>query len=172
MDHILRTFIEATDEVQADHCLTILIDEHATPIVKDILGHGEIAGAGPYSQDASDLLNDIVINLVSRLRQLRHDPTQDIADFRSYVAGTTYNACNFYLRQKFPRRSRLKNRLRYLLSHDNHFALWNGPSGLLCGFAAWRDKDEHKTYESDNSLRGATIGGFIGEEVDEYDDDD
>jgi hypothetical protein len=148
MDNILLTFIEATDEVEADNCLTHLIDEQAAPIVKEILGSTlrlyDNSGAGPYSQDAGDLLNDIVINLVSRLRQLRHDPTQDaIADFRSYVAGTAYNACNFYLRQRFPRRSRLKNRLRYLLSHDSHFALWpSGPSGLLCGLAMWRDRHE------------------------------
>lgn len=148
MDNLLLTFIEATDEVEADRCMTHLIDEHATPIVKELLGstlrsHVETSGTGPSSQDASDLLNDIVINLVSRLRQLRHDPTQDpIADFHSYVAGTTYNACNFYLRQRFPRRSRLKNRLRYLLSHDSHFALWNGPSGLLGGLAMWRDRHE------------------------------
>lgn len=148
MDNLLLTFIEATDEVEADHCLTHLIDEHSTPIVKEILGSTlrpqvETSGAGPYSQDAGDLLNDIVINLVMRLRQLRLDPTQDpIADFRSYVAGTTYNACNLYLRQKFPRRSRLKNRLRYLLSHGSHFALWNGSSGLLCGLAMWRGRHE------------------------------
>jgi RNA polymerase sigma factor (sigma-70 family) len=149
MDKLLLTFIEATDEVEADHCLTNLIEEHAAPIVKEILSstlrlHVEAGSAGPYSQDASDLFNDVILNLVSRLRQLKHDPAQDtIADFRSYVAGTAYNACNFYLRQKFPRRSRLKNRLRYLLSHDSHFALWpSEPSGLLCGLAKWRDKHE------------------------------
>lgn len=149
MDDLLLAFIEATEEVKADHCLAYLIEEHAAPIVKEILGstvrlHVEVSGAGPYSQEASDLFNDIVLNLVSRLRQLRHDPTQDtIADFRSYVAGTAYNACNFYLRQRFPRRSRLKNRLRYLLSHDSNFALWpSGPSGFLCGFAVWRDRHE------------------------------
>lgn len=109
MDHILLTFIEATDEVEADQRLSHLIDEHATPIVKEILVstlrfHVETS-SGPYSQDASDLLNDIVINLVSRLRQLRNDPAQDnIADFRSYVACTTYDAGHFYLRQIFPRR--------------------------------------------------------------------
>src|SRR6185503_17875485 len=54
-----------------------------------------------------------------------------------------YNACNLYLRQKYPRRSRLKNRLRYLLTHDEIFALWaNEASGTICGFAQWRDEGE------------------------------
>ena len=73
-------------------------------------------GAGTSSQDAGGLLNDILLNLISRLRHVRHDPPEHaIADFRSYVASTAYNACNLYLRRTFPRHSRLKNRLRYLL---------------------------------------------------------
>src|ERR1041384_5806049 len=94
------------------------------------------------TQDANDLFNDIIANLLLRLRHIRRDRAQGaIADFRGYIAATAYNACNFYLRQKYPRRSRLKNRLRYLLSHDATFALWKSEaSGLICGFAKWRNK--------------------------------
>ena len=148
MDHLLLTFIEATDEEQADRCLASLIDEHAVPIVKEILGsslrfHLDNTGAAS-TQDANDLFNDIIANLLSRLRQLRTDGSRGaIADLRAYIAATAYNACNLYLRQKYPRRSRLKNRLRYLLSHDAAFALWtNDPSGLTGGLARWRDKAE------------------------------
>jgi hypothetical protein len=146
MDQLLITFIEATDEEQADCCLASLIDEHAAPIVKEILGsslrfHFD-SNSTASTQDASDLFNDIIANLLSRLRQIRSDrPRGAIADLRGYIAATAYNACNLYLRQKYPRRARLKNRLRYLLSHDAAFALWtNEESGLICGFAEWRDK--------------------------------
>jgi hypothetical protein len=148
MDHRLLTFLEATDEEQADRCLASLIDEHAAPIVKEILGsslrfHFDNSGAAS-TQDASDLFNEIIANLLARLRQLRTDSSRAaIADLRGYVAATAYNACNLYLRQKYPRRSRLKNRLRYLLSHDAAFALWtNEASTLTGGFAQWRDKTE------------------------------
>ena len=146
MDQLLLTFLEAKDEAEADRCLAGLIDEHAVPIVKEILGsslrfHLHTNGAAS-TQDGSDLFNDIIANLLSRLRYLRSDqPQAAIADFRGYIAATAYNACNLYLRQKYPRRSRLKNRLRYLLSHDAAFALWtNEIYGLICGFAQWRDK--------------------------------
>lgn len=146
MDDVLLTFIETTDEAQADRCLTGLIDEHAAPIVKEILGstlrlYVDRNGAGPKGYEAGDLFNDIVVNLISRLRQIRQDPSHDvIADFRGYVAGTAYNACNLYLRQRFPRRSRLKNRLRYLISHNSDFALWpSETAGLLCGAAVSRN---------------------------------
>lgn len=146
MDHLLLQFVEATDEQQADLSLVTLIDEHAAPIVREILGsslHFHLSNNSAAStQDATDLFNDIIINLLARLRIIRSDRAPGtITDFRAYVAATAYNACNLYLRQKYPRRSRLKNRLRYLLSHDATFALWTSDaSGVICGFAQWRDK--------------------------------
>ena len=147
MDDLLLPFIEESDEEKADLCLTRLIDEHAAPIIREILGsslrmHFDRSGASSPKQDAGDLFNDVVVNLISRLRQVKQNPAQaGIVDFRSYVASTAYNACNLYLRQKFPRRSRLKNRLRYLLSHHHDFALWTTDvSGLLGGLAQWREQ--------------------------------
>jgi hypothetical protein len=146
MDHLLLQFVEATDEEQADLWLATLIDEHAVPIVSEILGSSLRFhinnNSAASTQDASDLFNDIITNLLSRLRHIRSDRAQGVVtDFRGYIAATAFNACNLYLRQKYPRRSRLKNRLRYLLSHDATFALWtNEASGLICGFAEWRHK--------------------------------
>lgn len=144
MDHLLLQFIDATDEEQASLWLVTLIDEHAAPIVREILGsslrfHVNNSSAAS-TPDANDLFNDIITNLLARLQNIRRDRAHGaITDFRGYIAATAYNACNHYLRQKYPRRSRLKNRLRYLLSHDATFALWtNDVSGLVCGFAQWR----------------------------------
>jgi hypothetical protein len=145
MDQILLTFIEATDEQQADSCLASLIDEHAVPITREVLASSlrfHLYHSGAASQDANDLFNDIIANLISRLRYIRSNQSQGvIADFRGYIAATAYNACNLYLRQKDPRRSQLKNSLRYLVSHDEAFALWTTEtSGLTCGLAQWHDK--------------------------------
>ena len=83
MDHRLLTFIEAPDEEQANRYLASLIEEHAVPIVKEILGsslrfHFDNTGA-TSTQDANDLFNDIVANLLSRLRQIRSDSRGAIA---------------------------------------------------------------------------------------------
>jgi hypothetical protein len=155
MDHLLLQFIEATDEEQADVWVIALINEHAVPIVKEILGSTlrfHVNASAASTQDANDLFNDVITSLLSRLRNLRSDPAlAAVTDFRGYVAATAYNACNLYLRHKYPRRSRLKNRLRYLLSHNATFALWtNEASGLICGFAQWRDKaavSPQRTFE-------------------------
>jgi hypothetical protein len=159
MDHLLLQFIEATDETQADLWLVTLIDEHAVPIVREILGSSlrfhVNSNSAASTQDANDLFNDIITNLLSRLHNLRGDRAQGaITDFRGYIAATAYNACNHYLRQKYPRRSRLKNRLRYLLSHDATFALWtNEAPGLICGFAQWRGQGAASPQRSFEKIR-------------------
>jgi hypothetical protein len=49
-----------------------------------------------------------------------------------------YHACNEYLRRRYPNRHRLKTRLRYLLSTDQKFAIWEGDLvEWLCGFSTW-----------------------------------
>ena len=159
MDHRLLAFIEATDEDEADRCLASLIDEHAVPIVKEILGSNLRFhldhNAAASTQDANDLFNEIIANLLARLRQIRNDSSRGaIADWRGYIAATAYNACNLYLRQKYPRRARLKNRLRYLLSHDSAFALWtNETSGLIGGLAHWRDESEPAPQRAFEKIR-------------------
>jgi len=51
-----------------------------------------------------------------------------------------YHACDEYLRRKYPRRHQLKNRLRYVLTHQDGFALWEGEGKeSFCGFDEWRD---------------------------------
>lgn len=65
-----------------------------------------------------------------------------IGDFRAYAAVTAYHACHEYLRRQCPQHHRLKNRLRYLLTHHPGFALWaDGETTLLCGFGAWREAE-------------------------------
>jgi len=82
MDYRLLPFIEATNEEQADLCLASLIAQHAVPIIREILGsslrfHLDNQAVAS-TQDANDLFNDIVANLLARLRQIRSDHTREI----------------------------------------------------------------------------------------------
>jgi hypothetical protein len=86
------------------------------------------------------------VQLIGRLRDLKNRPNEStIANFRSYVAVTTYHCCYEYLRQKYPERWRLKNRLRYLLTHQQGLGLWETEDkGWVCGFAGWRNPSTAK----------------------------
>lgn len=141
-DVLLLPLLLVKHEQESEEILARLIREHAAPIIKGILKSKLRTHAGEYHslEESEDLYSDVVVQLLARLQAFIASPSDSfISDFRGYVAVTTYNACHLYLRQKYPARWRLKNRLRYALTHRNDFALWQGDDGeWLCGLAAWR----------------------------------
>jgi hypothetical protein len=87
-----------------------------------------------------DVSSEVLIELLSRLRGMKEDGgSEAIGAFSGYTAVAAYHACNEYLRRKYPNRHRLKTRLRYLLSNEKEFAIWEQENGdWLCGLAAWK----------------------------------
>lgn len=165
LDPSLRGFVEAADEAEAEQCLAALLEEHAAPLVRRIAARKLAYGAGQpaCAEDLEDIVSDALLALVSRLQSLREDAkSAPIESFTDYTAVVAYNAFSHYLRRKHPERSRLKNRLRYLLTRERRFGLWQTPDGPTCGLAAWRpghaspeavDKLDRLTAEPERWLR-------------------
>lgn len=139
-DVLFLSFMNAAREKDSEERLARLIEEHATPIIKDVIrGRLHLLGGEHSSrQEAEDLNGEVMVKLLAHLRTLGANSNENpIKDFRGYVAVVTYNVCHHHLRQKYPARWRLKNRLRYLLTHRPGFALWEDSGGdWLCGFEA------------------------------------
>lgn len=138
VDSILIPLLRARDEAESQRLLEHLIADHILPVSKEIIDHKLRArAAGQHQQDSEDVQNNVVLKLLSTLRECQRNPDfKSISNFRSYVAVTTYNACNEYLRQKYPQRHSLKNQLRYLLTRFPQLALWNNEDGkAVCGLA-------------------------------------
>jgi len=142
-DALLQRYLRERDGNIAQECLERLLSSYVEPVVRDITRHrSRLNGTSSSSheaQDEEDIRSEVVLQLISRLRELRTFRAQTpIEDFRGYVAATTYNAYHKYLRDKYPARWRLKNRLRYLLNHRANFAVWENESGeYFCGLATW-----------------------------------
>jgi hypothetical protein len=137
VDAILIPLLQTRDEAESERLLEHLIADHILPVSQEIIQHKLRAHSGGQDgQDSDDVQNNVVLNLLSTLRECRYNPeVRSITNFRSYVAVTTYNACNEYLRQRYPQRHSLKNQLRYLFTHVPQLALWNNPDGkAVCGF--------------------------------------
>ena len=143
-DDLLRLYLAARGAAEAERLLDELVTGRAAPVIRSAVAHGlRTRGAGDVRarQDAEDVCGEVALRLVSRLRGLRRDPAAGghIESFKGYVAVTAYNCCHDYLRRRHPRRHDLKNKLRYLFTHDPRFALWEGRSGVLvCGPARLR----------------------------------
>ena len=138
-DELLARFLESRSEANSSVLLERLISEHVLPLIKEIV-RSNLRGARGL-QDAEDVTAEVALRLLKKLRDLKLNPPEAMAGgFLGYVAVAAYNACNNYLRQEYPNRSRLKTRLRYALKQRGEFALWQGEGRQwLCGFAAWRD---------------------------------
>jgi len=147
MDPLLHPFLRAEDEAEAQHLLAQLIEEHAQPLVRKIVHSQRVARFGStdgsYAPEAQDLCSEVILQLLSRLRDLRDGPEHaSITDFHGYVAAVTYNSWSASWRRKYPERQRLKNRLRYVLDHDPRFATWEVANGaLVCGLAEWKHRE-------------------------------
>jgi DNA-directed RNA polymerase specialized sigma24 family protein len=91
-----------------------------------------------YAQ-VEDIRGDALLQLVALLRRSKERPQEVvIGNLRAYVATVTTHACQRYFRRKYPQRHILKNRLRYLLTNQNGFGLWEAESGdLTAGYCVW-----------------------------------
>ena len=143
-DSVLEKYLLESDDARSNRLLVQLLCEYAEPIAKRVVtsklggDQGRLYNSRE-AQDTEDVCNDVTVQLLSRLRTLKRDgATGVLTDFSSYVAVTAYNACNLYLRRKYPERHRLKTRFRYILSRDECFALWDRDGKWVCGLAEWR----------------------------------
>jgi DNA-directed RNA polymerase specialized sigma24 family protein len=139
LDPGLRPFVEAADPDEAERLLGVLLEEGVAPLARAIVARKFSAYGGFEAQDLEDVVADVLLALVSRLQALREDgASPPIASLEDFTAVVSYNAFAHYLRRRHPGRSRLKSRLRYVLSRPGRFGLWQTPQGLACGLASWR----------------------------------
>jgi DNA-directed RNA polymerase specialized sigma24 family protein len=124
--------------------LQTLLTTCAEPVLRNIANYKLRAPLGDAVRDnqaVNDVCGEVLVNLMARLRELKANPDEKpIGSFRSYVAVAAYNACHEHLRQMYPRRYSLRNKIRYLLSHQSTFALWELAGEYLCGFSEWENK--------------------------------
>lgn len=139
-DALLNAYTAAPTEAEADAVLARLFEDHAAPVVARVVRH-KLRGPGPQAGDAEDLRGQVMLQLLTRLAELRADPqARPIQNFAGYAAAAAYRACADYLRALYPQRHSLRNKLRYFLTHQPGFALWETAEGeWLCGRRGWQE---------------------------------
>lgn len=113
-----------------------LLAEVAAPVIRRIVVRHYRTG-GDVAYDAGDLESVINIRLLHKLRRVPASIAEAIQDLDAYIATLSYNVVHDHLRRRFPERARLKNRIRYTLTHDARLALWSTPAGFAAGLARW-----------------------------------
>lgn len=161
MDDLLFPFLNAHSEAESEAILEELIVRHARPLIRDIIGFKLKAsfsrrGDNLDRQEVEDVAHEVILRLIRRLREYKTSPqTKAISNLRSYIAVMAYNASDEHLRGKYPRRYSLKNKVRYILTHRDGLALWEGENRTtLCGLTHWSERQSSAAA----SLREGTKG--------------
>lgn len=155
IDELLIPFVQASDGEESEQLLANLITHHAEPVVGKILKYKILRSTSidERQTESEEIGSDVMLQLVQRLQNFRTDFSErPITDFKAYVAVTTYNACDRYISRKYPNRRRLKNGLRYLLTHNSEFAVWQMSDGIwVGGFARWQNAESQNLTNSASS---------------------
>ncbi len=143
-DLLLHAYIEAVTDEEAAHSLAALFALQAEPIIGQIVRAKRARSGDANGDEAADVASAAREYLVRQLILLRGGERDAIRDFRAYVASVTYSAWAESLRERYPQRAMLLNRLRYLLENrtaQKGFALWDDAEGAKwCGFSSWRER--------------------------------
>ncbi|HYH07975.1 MAG TPA: hypothetical protein VEK11_13030 [Thermoanaerobaculia bacterium] len=135
MDDLLRAYLQALTEEEADRQLARLLQDVARPVVRRIVE--SIA-----RDEAEDLLSDTLVDLLRRLRDLRGSGAPPIRDLRGYIATCAYNSCHERMRERYPARARLRNQLQYLCGHHAKLTTWRNANGaVVCGLRDWEGRE-------------------------------
>lgn len=148
IDPSLLPFVDADNASEEAAALARLNAEQIEPVIRRGLRyklrfHHPQGEQNVQRHEFEEIYSDIQLRLLKRLRALKEDPAQNqIANLRGYVATVTRNTCDEYLRQRYPLRRSLKDKIRrHLISHAE-FALWEDTEqNWLAGLSGWRNID-------------------------------
>jgi hypothetical protein len=136
-DPLLADVLKAQDDIERGMAMDVLVEEQVRPLAARIIAR--FRRSEPLAaEEADDLESLVMLRLIRRLQLITQGPEHAVAELENYVASLAYRTLYDLRRERFPERTRLKNRLRYVLTHTAHLALWPSEGGLLAGLAAWR----------------------------------
>lgn len=126
-DTALRALMGADNPAEFDRQLEVLlarVDRVVGDAIRRTLGSHFRANIAPVVEDLEDLKGDAIVRLVRRLRELHAaPPPEPIQNFAAYASAVASHACYTYLRRRYPEWTRLKNQVRYLVTHDPELTL-------------------------------------------------
>src|SRR5688572_8237656 len=158
-DPLLIPLLEARRQQRSDAIERLL--EHAAPMVARIIDHYSAAESSIARSDGEEIAAVVSYRLFRRLDAIASAQQPVIQTFDDYVSRLTLNTIHDHFRTRFPERTRLKNQLRHLLTHDDALALWPTSVGTVAGLARWRGRTD-ALDEGDLEALGAAAVNLDG----------
>lgn len=137
-DRALWPLLDAPDDRSREAAVEALLVEEVRPVIAAVLQRFRRTEPDLYAEDLEEISSLAAIKLIRKVRAAVADEEHAINVLGDYLATLTYNALYDFRRRRYPERHRLKRNLRYLLTRDSAFALWDSPEGTVAGLAGWK----------------------------------
>jgi RNA polymerase sigma factor (sigma-70 family) len=134
---VLRSGELGLDDGCFDHALSVRLAERVRRVVRSELYRSRLARA----EDVEDVCSDCMVALLGRMEDFKTNPeaVREIEDLDAYVAVLAQRACSAWSRRQYPGFHRLRTAVRYVLTPDGRFALWqNAGDEWVCGQVKWQ----------------------------------
>lgn len=136
MDSLLEPYLAASGEATEKLLEDLLVE--AEPRIRKII----LRKLGPQCPDLDDVCAEVLMEATGQLRAWKASGTgRPVDNFAGYVGACSLNAVSEYLRRKYPRWRRLRDRIHYVLRHDSRLAVWNSAQGWLAGLVRWNGQE-------------------------------
>ncbi len=135
-NELLRRYlaVPAPPDEDPEDLLAQLVIGFGQPVIENV-----VRRRLESTHDVEDVSSEAILALLTRLRTLRADQSSGpVTDFESYAAGIASHVVFRFFAARSPELSRLRTRLRYLLTTDSRFQLRQGLCALTDGGATPR----------------------------------
>ncbi|HEX7828866.1 MAG TPA: hypothetical protein VF787_04390 [Thermoanaerobaculia bacterium] len=144
-DRALWPLIEAADDRSQEAAIETLVVEDVKPVIASILERFRRTEPNLRNEDLEEIGSLAAVRLIRKVRAAAIYEEHAIKVLSDYLATLTYNALYDFRRQRYPERHRLKRNLRYLLTRNPAFALWETPECVVAGLSVWKGQPSKLT---------------------------
>src|SRR5688572_4255143 len=129
-DSLLEPLILAESDEERRSAIGNVLVTYARPTISRVLSpyRGPDSVIGPA--EAEDITSTVLLRLVRRLQSVAEGESEAVRSLTDFAATLTFHAIYDFMRSRYPERTRLKNKLRYVLSRDRRFRTWSTDRGL------------------------------------------
>lgn len=141
-DPALRRLILLDEEAEARRELDEIVESRVLPVVYRVIDSYTRPGQVLDGLQRDEIASAIVLRVIERLHAVRSDESHAIGRLDEYVVVLSNHAVSDELRERHPRRARLRNQLRYVLARSQAIASWHAARALVCGRAEWTGRTD------------------------------
>lgn len=128
-DPRLAAFLDAPSDAEARQALDALLTGDLDALMRETVAR-RLSRSRRMADHLEDVVGEARLKLTRKLWSLRTPAGEPIGNIGAYGVTTSEHTCNAFLRREFPERTRLRNRLRYALTHHPKTALEEDGQGL------------------------------------------